>query len=439
MYKSRGLQGQRAIRQRKRLTFRNPFNSSGFKNPSRVMTAPIMREGMTSDETQASMASKLGISEKLMKRAMHEGIIDDPMGADLSKYVNQGTSVSLPGGVASLEEAARQQDIARQVQQYNAKVLTQEQMEKKALYELTKKRQLADYRSKIVEWLALTDEIDEVPNEFREEVEKYYQQKGNEYKKQETADKRKARKEKEEEEKKKKWEGERYIYDRWSKQPFSNIGMQRNKYASMQYTTPQKLALSSQEENASREAAKRLRDTNWDRWLRHNQPVYTSSNIPVAAVSSWPIPAPPAPVSAPPAPTPDEAQAMLDDVLAKLPKEEKEDEGKTKQAASGSGWRAPRLYSLVRPSWPFYAPPDRTWDYEDQKQARADNREFYGKLMKQMYGHEVPKDMKERAFPNHAEALRGLGFLRPKLPVITGAIVPHPYIFGQSRIRTKPY
>ena len=64
--------------------------------------------------------------------------------------------------------------------------------------DIAKKRKQTEYRKKIIQWLAETDELDEVPAEFAEEVAAYYTKNGGETEKQRVAGLRRARKEREE-------------------------------------------------------------------------------------------------------------------------------------------------------------------------------------------------------------------------------------------------
>lgn len=162
---------------RKPLFFVNPYRSIGVVNPSsRIFVGPIRREGITSVENAERARSMLHLSQLtnagMVKQMKDLGIIPDDLGVDLGDY--SGNSVSLPEGVTSVENLEKKGDIARQVERFNAGILDQEQRQQKAFLELAKKKKKDEYRKSIIKWLALTDELDQVPNEFAEEVAAYY-------------------------------------------------------------------------------------------------------------------------------------------------------------------------------------------------------------------------------------------------------------------------
>ena len=132
-----------------------------------------------------------------------------------------GNVAALPSGITNLEDVQREADVAHQIEQFNAGILNQEHREQKALMDIAKKRKQSEYRQKIIQWLAETDELDEVPTEFAEEVAAYYANHGGDTEKQRVAEKRKKRKEKEEKEETKKLIQKGYWQT--SSAPFSSI------------------------------------------------------------------------------------------------------------------------------------------------------------------------------------------------------------------------
>ena len=219
---------------RKPLFQRNPYRSVGVtQRASKIFVGPLRRDGVTSieNEERARQGKHLSqLSNAGMVKQMRElGIIPDDMGVDMSQFT--GNVAALPSGITNLENVQRENDVARQVEQFNAGILNQEHREQKALLDIAKKRKQSEYRKKLIQYLAETDELDEVPAEFAEEVAAYYRQ--HEGKEEETARKRRDRKRREEEEETRKLM--RRGYWQPSSTPFSSII--QNPSSSTRYTT----------------------------------------------------------------------------------------------------------------------------------------------------------------------------------------------------------
>ena len=227
----------KTIKTRRRPLYRrNPFRSIGVKQRStNIFVGPLKREGITSieNEERTRQGRRLAqISNAGMVKQMRElGIIPDDMGVDMSEFT--GNVAALPSGVSNLEDVQREGDVARQIEQFNAGILNQEHREQKALLDIAKKRKESEYRQKIIQWLAETDELDQVPAEFAEEVAAYYTDHGGDRAKQQVETLRRARKQREEEVERKK----RFSRSYWqpSSIPFSSV-MPRPS-SSTRYTT----------------------------------------------------------------------------------------------------------------------------------------------------------------------------------------------------------
>lgn len=175
--------GRILSRTRKPLEFRNPFRTTGVKQvATRIIKAPIIPDGYSREGFRYSFgANRSGISlpNLIGKQAAIDvknlGIIPDYDGVDLSSFMND--SLILPSGVASLEKLQKQRDVAHQIQQFNAKILDDDQRAMKSLSEFMEKKKKIELRKKIVQWLAETDDLDEVPTEYREAVADYYKEK----------------------------------------------------------------------------------------------------------------------------------------------------------------------------------------------------------------------------------------------------------------------
>jgi hypothetical protein len=207
---------------RKPLFQRNPFRSIGVKQRStNIFVGPLKREGITSIENEERVRQGKHLAQLsnagMVKQMKELGIIPDDMGVDMSQFT--GNVAALPSGITNLEDVQREADVAHQIEQFNAGILNQEHREQKALMDIAKKRKQSEYRQKIIQWLAETDELDEVPAEFAEEVAAYYAK--NAGMKERVAEKRKKRKEKEEREETKKLRQKSYWQT--SSAPFSSI------------------------------------------------------------------------------------------------------------------------------------------------------------------------------------------------------------------------
>lgn len=187
---------------KKPIFFRNPYRSIGVtQRASHVMVGPMRREGITSLENEERARYSRHMAQLanagMLKKMQESGVIPDDMGVDMSDF--SSNIAALPEGVANLNDMEKESDIARQIERYNAGILDEEHRKQKALMRLAKKRKQSEYTQKVIQWLAETDELDEVPREFAEEVEKYYHDNGGDDKKAEVQRRRKARRDREEE------------------------------------------------------------------------------------------------------------------------------------------------------------------------------------------------------------------------------------------------
>lgn len=168
------------IRRKNPLVFRNPFRSGYVTNDPKLIVAPIRREGITSIENAERERIQKRFSELgnagMLKQMKEYGMIPDDFQVDLAKYT--GNTGATPQGVASLEQLEKEGDAARQIERMNAGILSEDERRQKLLYEIAQKRKAEQGREKMIQWLSTTDELDEVPIEFQEEVDKYYKEHG---------------------------------------------------------------------------------------------------------------------------------------------------------------------------------------------------------------------------------------------------------------------
>ena len=150
------------------LVFSNPFRTTGVDQPAtHIMIGPLIRNGITSLEKDEKERVAKHIAQ------MHNaGMIPDDEGVDMSDFTSD--VIALPSGVTSLRAAEKDADLARQIERYNAGILNDDQLQQKTLFKLVKKRKQGELRKKIIQYLAESDELDQVPQIFQEEVNEYY-------------------------------------------------------------------------------------------------------------------------------------------------------------------------------------------------------------------------------------------------------------------------
>lgn len=151
----------------KRLVIRNklqnpPLNKSLFT----AYRAPLRRDGMSTLEEAAKKNSLAVLDDQ-----EYEGLLGEKPGLDLSRYGN--AVVTLDDGVSSVEQAEKERSAMRQAERYNAGILTEKEKLLKQLYKKEKERKKLAAREKIIQWLSLYDEEDQIPAELREEVKKF--------------------------------------------------------------------------------------------------------------------------------------------------------------------------------------------------------------------------------------------------------------------------
>lgn len=379
---------------RRPLFQRNPFRSIGVNQRStKIFVGPLKREGITSveNEERARQGQRLAqLSNAGMVKQMKDlGIIPDDMGVDMSQFT--GNIAALPSGISSLENVQREGDVAHQIEQFNAGILNQEHREQKALMDLAKKRKQSEYRQKIIQWLAETDELDEVPAEFAEEVAAYYRSHGGRTKIEKVKSKRKKRKEREEEKEDKKLKQQGYWQP--SSAPFSTL--MPSAAPSTRYTTNTGLLQHSMRDPTPTEEERRLAEEEMAR-------------------------------------AEEERQAReFQEAIEQYMRERAQDTG---EGVINSGWRAPRLHKLVRPLKRFEIEEEPDKIIEDQQQALDDRRSMYKDEQTKQRGTAPPKDMIERAMPKLAEPFFAN---RPLVQRFRTApdfgITLHPFVFPNKK------
>lgn len=163
------LKGKRVRRKTttKSLAIRNPYQTTSYNRYklNREFVSPL--KGRYGDPI-----SKLGIDQEKLKKMQKLGMIPDTLGVQMREYTGNSTATSQ--GVSSLQALSDEQDLAHQVQMFNAGILSKKQQKLKSLLELAKKKKKYDFDKKVVEWLATAKEIEQVPPELIEDVRKYW-------------------------------------------------------------------------------------------------------------------------------------------------------------------------------------------------------------------------------------------------------------------------
>jgi len=330
------------------LKFRNKFASTGVKQiANRVVAGPVISNGITSvekDEKARAMRRYGQMANAGVLKQMQElGIIPDSYGVDMSEF--DTGNVALPHGVTSLDKAAEQADVMRQIQRFNAGILDEEHSAQKTLMDIANKRKKAELRTKLIQWLAETDELDEVPAEFTEEVKAYHLKKDREQHQAEGTsyaayqarlDAKKAQKEAEEQVKRNQ---QGYWYNA-SSRAFNNIGIPRSVNSGQQFADRPKI----------QEKTRVIDD-----------------------------------------------DVLLEPLLADFP-------SVFGNGAIG-GWRAPRLHRLVRPLKPFIIEGTPEEIVEEQKQTLDDRRDAFKEEETKQRGVAPEKDKVEAAIPKTAEPI----------------------------------
>ena len=399
------------------LIYKNPFRSTGVKQrASHVYVGPMRREGITSVENaererlykHLSQLSNAG----MIKQMRELGIIPDDVGVNMSQF--SGNLAALPNGVTSLEQVQKEADVMRQIEQYNAGILNQEHSEQKALMELAKKRKQSEYRKKIIQWLAETDEMDEVPLEFKEEVEDYYKNNPT-VKKDDIEAKRKKRKEEEEKKATEKYLKQMY----WQSDPFSSV-LQPSTLESTRYSDNPGLLTKEvvtptfmpSEEDIITPEIKEVLDELY-RYVNVGDITFDGA-LDFIRLSG-------------------EINESIKPFVIEYFRKHYNTGNGVIHGGSINGWRAPRLHKLVRPLKRFMIEENPDKIIEDQKQALDDRRAMYKDEQTFQRGTTPPKDMIERAMPKLAEPILAKApfpqvFTRPDF-----GITLHPFVFPKKK------
>ena len=136
--------------------------SAGLDALKKLMLKGKTKDGVTSESMQRMLFSG---TDKFYKPSMGSlGGEDDSLSSLLG----------MPRGVTNLKMRDKQIRLQQQMQAANAGILDAKTRKLKALAKVLKKRAQEQQKRKAIQFLAETDELDEIPEEFKEEVEDYY-------------------------------------------------------------------------------------------------------------------------------------------------------------------------------------------------------------------------------------------------------------------------
>lgn len=155
---------------RKELKFKNPFMTHGDqpnKRLNRTYKAPIFNPNMSAGE-EAMSKEKLYELEQMQRKGMLSKDFD------LTSLRSKLSSNVLPGGVQNVGARDRGTTIMREAERVTTGILSSKAAEEKKLMEAAQKRKEEKSKRKAIAYLAETDELDQIPGELREEVNKWY-------------------------------------------------------------------------------------------------------------------------------------------------------------------------------------------------------------------------------------------------------------------------
>ena len=392
----RGKTKRRVRVHKQPLIFRNPFRSGREDRKAKIMTGPIMSSGMTHADQMAEdrYRKRMELAEEL---GGVDNVTNDDLGVDMRAY-DTGI-IALPQGVTSVEAFEKGQNIARQAELFNAKILNEKRRKQQILAKIAKKKKLKELETKVLQYLAETDEIDEVPIEYREELKKYmeanYKQK-NYTSREDWENKVRAKRE----ERKKQEEKEKLLARIAANNNYKSHG-----YYNHWEAPPSLFDLPSSSQHYT---------SAYDEAIGRSEAIRTDPLPPVALFR------PPAPGQQPP-----ERQALI--VVPDRQVAAQQGSGRI-NSSHQVGWRAPRLFNLVQPIDLFTIDQTPQQISDEQKKTLEERREEYKDLQTKKRGNLPPKAMVERAFPKSAEPIY-IDDVKIPLP----GFVPHRFLIPKHK------
>lgn len=382
-----------------RISFKNPFRTSSRKT-QRYTTyrSPIHRTGITSLE-RAEQERLLSKINEWKNAGMYDSDDEKWFSTTFKDFGDVATyplDKDLPRGVTNVENMEALRSASRQIQAANAGILSAEMMKKKRLYDILRKRKEKEMKDKTIQYIAESDELDEVPEELREEVNSYlYRGVPLQYRMFLNTD-RKSFGIKNADELKK--EGIDLEKNPDMAKKYRDFNDWKDKHSD-DFSALQKRFISygkAEEKRAERRKKKQ--------------------NLDSAALEK------------------EFADYFLERKKIDEQRAQEEDRKRRGFGLIESDERIPRLYMLTRP----LAFPAPTVDHEGvvqrEKDFETDLKDEYKSFQKDQRGIEPPNEMVNRAVPKYARPLNGIFD-----PAPIDIVVPHPFVFPQRKFFVKTW
>lgn len=368
------------------LKFKNPFRTSARKQQLySVYKSPIHRTGITSLEREQQMRAMEKINQ--LKNA---GIYDPDDEAwfnvtfkDFGDTAMFPLDKDLPQGVTSVETAEKMRNAMQQAQAYNAGIVSAKQARLKSLLKVLRKRQMKQLENKAIQYLAETDELDQIPEEYQEAVSNwYYNDLPAKYRK--------------------------YV-DASLGQWITDDEAQRN--------------LSSEEQDEFERIKREFKDE----YSKMQDRLSVKRNVEKKRATRRKF---------------DKDFAEEDtgkharNVYRQMKSQELEGHG-----TNVIGWRAPYLYTLLRPLHSLDKILEQTPEerIKEAKEEIDEMRDEYREMQKEQRGVAPPKEMINRAFPKTAAPLIDYERKNPDHENPGGHMIAHPFIFPRRKFFVKSF
>lgn len=161
----------------KTLRFKNPFRTSGRKQQIyTTYRSPIQRTGLTSLEIEQRDRAIQKIND-LKRAGLYDPANEDWFNVTFKDFGDTAMfpiDKDLPQGVTNVEAAEEMRSAMRQAQAQQAGILAAKDARMSSLLKIMKKRQMEQLKKKAIEYLAESDELDQVPEEYQEAVSNWY-------------------------------------------------------------------------------------------------------------------------------------------------------------------------------------------------------------------------------------------------------------------------
>lgn len=161
----------------KTLRFKNPFRTTGRKQQLyTTYRSPIQRTGLTSLEIEQRDRAIQKIND-LKRAGLYDPNNEDWFNVTFKDFGDTAMfpiDKDLPQGVTNVEAAEEMRSAMRQAQAQQAGILAAKDARMNSLLKIMKQRQMEQLKKKAIEYLAESDELDQVPEEYQEAVSNWY-------------------------------------------------------------------------------------------------------------------------------------------------------------------------------------------------------------------------------------------------------------------------